>query len=91
MEFIEEAYRIVLKDGDTKIGEITWSSDNEHLIIVEHTHVNSDYAGNGYARQLVNHVVDRARRLDQKIIPLCSFVNSTFKRHPEEFEDVWKK
>jgi predicted GNAT family acetyltransferase len=32
-----------------------------------------------------------ARGHHLKVIPLCPFVNAQFKRHPEEYADIWEK
>lgn len=60
MEFITESQRIVLKDNNKEIGEITWSQAGNQLMIVDHTVVDEKYTGQGLARQLVNHMVDYA-------------------------------
>ncbi|HET8752851.1 MAG TPA: N-acetyltransferase, partial [Salinimicrobium sp.] len=32
-----------------------------------------------------------ARNNDLKVIPLCPYVYAQFKKHPDEFSDIWKK
>ncbi|HEU5364304.1 MAG TPA: N-acetyltransferase [Hanamia sp.] len=36
-------------------------------------------------------MVDYARTNQLKVIALCPYVLSQFKRHAEEYHDVWKK
>ena len=36
-------------------------------------------------------MVDYARKHDLKVIPLCPYVHAQFKRHPDEYADVWNK
>ena len=59
-------------------------------MIIEHTEVNDELKGQKVGFQLVKTSVDFARANDIKIIPLCPFANSVFKRKPE-FADVLAK
>lgn len=36
-------------------------------------------------------MVEHARTNHLKVIPLCPYVHAQFKRHPEEYADVWNK
>jgi predicted GNAT family acetyltransferase len=36
-------------------------------------------------------MVDHARKNGLKVIALCPFVHAQFKRHPEQYEDIWNK
>lgn len=89
MEFITEPQRIVLKDNNKEIGEITWSQAGNQLMIVDHTVVDEKYTGQGLARQLVNHMVDYAREYHQKVLPLCPFTHSIFLKDPDRYRDIW--
>jgi uncharacterized protein len=40
---------------------------------------------------LLTAMVDYAKGHQLKVVPLCSFVHAQFKRHPDMYEDVWKK
>lgn len=60
-------------------------------LTVYHTEVDDEYAGNGFAKLLLNQLVSYARENGLKIVPLCPYVHAQFKRHPEEYNDVWLK
>jgi predicted GNAT family acetyltransferase len=47
--------------------------------------------GQGVAGQLLSAMVAYARANTLKVIALCPYVTAQFKRHPEEYGDVWKK
>lgn len=56
---------------------------------VYHTEVDAAYEGKGFAKLLLDHLVGYARENALKIIPLCPYVHAQFKRHPDEYADVW--
>ena len=61
------------------------------LLTVFHTEVKPQAEGRGIAKKLLAALVDHARKNGLSIVPLCPFVHAQFKRHPEEYGDVWKK
>ena len=58
---------------------------------VYHTEVNSEYEGRGFSKLLLGQLVSYARENDLRIIPLCPYVLSQFRRHPADYADVWLK
>lgn len=90
MEILEENTRFVLKDGDKEIGEMTWSEAGETRLIIDNTFVDPAYRGQGLAEKLVAKGVEKARKEQKKIIPLCPFAKKEFERKPE-YADVWNQ
>ncbi|MCD4961942.1 GNAT family N-acetyltransferase [Enterococcus casseliflavus] len=90
MEILEENTRFVLKDGDKEIGEMTWSEVGETRLIIDHTFVDPAYRGQGLAEKLVAKGVEKARKEQKKIIPLCPFAKKELERKPE-YADVWNQ
>ena len=90
MEILEENTRFVLKDGDKEIGEMTWSEAGETRLIIDLTFVDPAYRGQGLAEKLVAKGVEKARKEQKKIIPLCPFAKKEFERKPE-YADVWNQ
>lgn len=90
MEILKGENRYYLVDGDTEIGEITYSVAGENLWIVDHTYVDDAYRGQNLAQSLVKRVVEAAREDNKKIIPLCPFAASEFSKHAE-YADVKAK
>lgn len=87
MEIIQRNYE---KDGffkvyldNIEIGKLTykWNSNNE--LIIDHTRVDYKYAGKGVGFKLVMQAVKFARDNNIKIVPLCPFVISIFKKTPQ--------
>lgn len=79
-----------LYDDGTKIGEMVVAINDEALTVY-HTEVDENQSGKGYAKQLLDTMVDHARNNELKVIALCPYVHAQFKRHPEEYNDIWLK
>ena len=60
-------------------------------LTVYHTEVSDKLKGQGVAGQLLSTMVNYARENKLKVIPLCPYVSAQFKRHPEQYQDVWNQ
>src|SRR5438874_4888918 len=77
-------------EGAEQMGEMVVSiTGSNHT--VHHTEVSTKAEGKGYAKKLLNEMVDYARKNNLKVIPLCPYVHAQFKRHPLEYADVWNR
>lgn len=77
-------------EGNERLGEMEVSISGSDLTVY-HTEVSEKAEGKGYAKLLLKEMVGYARKNSLKVIPLCPFVHAQFKRHPEEYADIWKK
>ena len=75
-------------DGEEQLAEMVVSISNG-LLTVYHTEVLPKAEGKGLAKQLLAAMVDHARKNGLKVIPLCPYVHAQFKRHPDDYADVW--
>jgi|SRR5690606_27638730 len=93
---------IQLKLNDTGHGAFVLENEGELLaemevavkdgnVIVYHTEVAEILKGQGIASKLLTEMVSYARTNHLKVVPLCPYVHSQFKRHPEEYADIWNK
>jgi predicted GNAT family acetyltransferase len=64
---------------------------SENDLTVYHTEVLPKGEGKGLGKKLLSAMVDYARKHKLKVIALCPFVHSQFKRHPEEYADILKQ
>ena len=80
----------LIMDGEEKLGEMVISILGNTLT-AHHTEVSPKAEGQGLAKKLLSTMVEYARRNDLKVYPLCPFVHAQFKRHPEQYADIWKK
>lgn len=91
MKIIEEHRQFTLVDDNgVEKGVVTFSIAGDSLLIIDHTHVDESLTGKGYASKLVEKVVDKARKENKKIIPLCPYARSQFEKKPE-YKDVFKQ
>ena len=78
----------VIKDGIEKIAEMAIGISDKNLIVY-HTQVSDKLKGQGIASRLLAQMVEYARKNDLKVVPLCPYVNAQFKRHPDQYADIW--
>ena len=72
------------------LAKMVYTMPSPDKMIIEHTEVSEELKGQNVGLQLVKTAVEFAREHNIKIIPLCPFANSVFKRKPE-FADVLAK
>jgi len=76
-----------IKGENKPLAEMIYTMPSPDKMIIEHTEVSKELKGQNVGYQLVKTAVEYARQQGIKIIPLCPFANSVFKRKPE-FADV---
>lgn len=59
---------------------MTFYHDEDGNMVVDHTEVSDKLRGQGAGRQLLDTIVAHARSENRKIIPVCPFVKSVFKK-----------
>jgi predicted GNAT family acetyltransferase len=79
-----------IMDGADLMGEMVVNISGNDLTVY-HTEVSPKAEGKGLAKKLLATMVDHARNNKLQVIPLCPYVHAQFKRHSEEYADVWKK
>ncbi|MEM1314410.1 MAG: GNAT family N-acetyltransferase [Pseudomonadota bacterium] len=75
--------RYVLAGEGGAEAEMTFSRASPTLIIIDHTGVPDAMRGTGAGLALVTRAVEDARAGGWKILPLCPFAASQFKRRPD--------
>jgi len=79
-------------EKDHKIlAEMVYTMPSADKMIIEHTEVSEELKGQNVGSKLVKNAADYARKNNIKIIPLCPFTLSVFKKKAPEFDDVWLK
>ena len=77
-------------EGADQLGEMELSIAGDELTVY-HTEVFPNGEGKGLGKKLLAAMTDHARKNALKVIPLCPFVHAQFKRHPDEYADIWKQ
>ena len=80
----ESRYELLL-DGDVA-GEIRYRRRPDAIALV-HTEVSASLEGRGLGADLVRAALDDLRARGLQIVPICPFVRSYIRRHPE-YEDL---
>jgi predicted GNAT family acetyltransferase len=80
----------VIDEGDERLAEMVIGISGNNMTVY-HTHVSEKLKGKGVASQLLKQMVTYAREHQLKVIALCPYVSAQFKRHPEEYQDVWNQ
>lgn len=75
----EKRFEVVV-DGETAVLEYIRAGGN---ITYTHTEVPPSLEGQGIGGKLARHALDFARDNGLKVIPICPFVTSYLRRHPE--------
>ena len=69
------------QDGK-RLAEMTYSRANPALVIIDHTEVSKELAGQGMGRKLVDAAVRWARQTRTKVMVTCEFANAQFAKDP---------
>lgn len=80
----------VIEEGNERVAEMELGIAGNNLTVY-HTEVSEKLKGKGVAGQLLSKMVEYARKHQLKVIPLCTYVQAQFKRHPEQYQDIWNR
>lgn len=70
-------------EADGAEAELTFSITSPTLVIADHTEVPDAFRGQGIGMKLAERLIADARAQGFKVFPLCPFVKSQFRRHPD--------
>jgi len=79
-----------VEENGKNLAEMVYTMAKPDVMIIDHTEVDESLEGKGVGKQLVYAAVENARTNNIKIIPMCPFANSVFKR-VTEWQDVLLK
>lgn len=79
-----------ISENGEQLGEMAVSITVSSLIVY-HTEVSPKAEGKGLGKILLAAMTDHARKNGLKVTPLCPYVHAQFKRHPEEYADIWNR
>jgi uncharacterized protein len=76
----ESRYELLL--GDRVVGTIAYMTEPGAVVLI-HTEVDPAFEGRGFGSRLVAGALDDIRARGLSLVPLCRFVSSYLRRHPE--------
>ena len=79
-----------ITDGKEQLGEMVIGISGNDLTVY-HTKVAKEAEGKGFAKKLLDAMIDLARKNSLKVIPICRYVQLQFKRHALDYADIWDK
>ncbi len=79
-------FELHLPDGD--IALIAYRPFGDDTLALYHTEVPYHYEGKGVGTQLAQKTLEACKADNKMIIPVCSFVKTYIRRHPEWLEIV---
>ena len=80
----------VIDEAGEQLAEMAIGISGSNLTVY-HTEVSDKLKGQGVASKLLSTMVAYAREHNLNVIPLCPYVLAQFKRHPEQYQDVWNQ
>jgi uncharacterized protein len=82
VEHDEPGRRYVLRIGDEEVGELTYSTGADRVVL-EHTVVDESRQEKGLGSQLVGYALDDVRAAGRRVVPQCPFVRAYVERNPQ--------
>jgi len=76
-----------MEDDKGITSELTYSKQDNGVLVIDHTQTRSNLEGNGLASKLLKRSVEYARENNYKIDPLCPFAEVQFDQN-KEYRDV---
>lgn len=91
MKFEETDGCISLKDDNgVYCGKITYVKNGKNVMVIDHTIVEPEHQGKGYAGMLLEKMVEKAKNEKKTIVPLCSYARVKFENN-KEYQEVEEK
>lgn len=68
--------------GEVRLAQMTYSRTNPQLIVIDHTEVDDSLRGEGVGLQLLETLVQWARKTGTRVVALCPYARAQFQKHP---------
>lgn len=83
----DQASRYESRDGDAVQGFAEYTVDDD-VVTMFHTVVDERYQGLGIAGRMVGYALDDIRSQGKRVKPVCPYVASYLRKHPEHADMV---
>lgn len=88
MEFKRGTNRFYKQERDQLVAEITFVPQGDDKWAIDHTFVDTSLRGQGVAEQLVDRVVEEAKKEGKKLVAECPYVETLFSRKREKYQNI---
>lgn len=89
MDWKYESGRIYsVSENNELMAEVTFTDLGSGKVDIDHTYVNPVLRGQGVAGKLLETVAAYIRENGLKAVATCSYANSWFKKHMDEYADI---
>lgn len=88
-EIKEENQKFILIIDKKEVGYLKYTKELDNDLIIESIFVEEAYRGEGYAQIIFNEFMEKVRREDHKITPICSYAQAQFQKR-KEIQDLLK-
>ncbi|MFA6701049.1 MAG: GNAT family N-acetyltransferase [Dysgonamonadaceae bacterium] len=82
--------RFFINKDDAQIAELDFILE-ANVMDAYHTGVRKEFEGQGIAGILFDEMIKYARDNSYKVIPTCPYILAKFRRHPDDFAEIWVK
>lgn len=83
IDFNAEEHSFEARIDGTRVGLLVdHLRRGRHLLV--HTSVASEHGGKGIAGRMVKTAFDAARESDERVVPICPYVQHWLEEHPDE-------
>lgn len=90
MKIIDDTRRLALvNDQGETLAQMVYEVSKEDQLWVTHTFTNPDYRGHGYAQELFEAMVAKAREEGRKIVSTCEYVSRKLQEDPDRYQDIY--
>lgn len=83
----EQKNAILIYDGTKEIAKATFTIEEGPIYALDSTFVDTDYRGQGLAGKLVELVVEKAKRDEALVRPVCTYAIKAFESN-EEYQKI---
>lgn len=89
MDWTIENNRIYANAEDrTLLAELTYTTRDDGVHVVDHTFVSPSLRGQGVAGEMMQVAATEFRARGYKVSATCSYAHAWFKRHAKDYEDI---
>lgn len=85
----EENEKFIITEEGKTVGYLKYTKDEEGDFIIESIFVEEQYRGEGYAKIIFNEFMEKVKKENHKVIPICSYAQAQFQKR-EEIKELKK-